>query len=332
MRLDAVLAAPLADVPAVAREAERLGLGALWASELARDPLLGCAAAAISTERIEIGTAIVVAFGRSPLTVAHAAWELADASGGRFVLGLGSQIRPHIEKRYSMPWGAPIPRMRDFVGALRDIWATWRTGAPLRHRSRHYTHILMSPAFTPPHHEHAIPVGLAAVGPRMTALAGEIADGLIIHPFTTPAYFDATTLPALEEGLARSSRTRADVWTQCATFVLFEGEPELERVEAETRLSIAFYGSTPSYRGVLESVGRAEVAERLHELSRAGRWGEMAALVDDDLLDAFAVRGRLEQVPALLEERWGSKLDRVAPYFGWPRSDPNRLAQLLRSR
>lgn len=332
MRLDAVLAAPLGHVPGAAREAEHLGLGGLWSSELARDPLLACAAAVTATERIEIGTAVVVAFGRSPLTVAHAAWELADASGGRFVLGLGSQIRPHVEKRYSMPWGAPIPRMRDFVAALRDIWATWRTGAPLRHRSRHYTHILMSPAFTPPRHDHEIPIGLAAVGPRMTALAGEIADGLVVHPFTTPAYLDGTTLPALEGGLARSGRARSDIWTQCAAFVLFEGEPELERVEAETRLSIAFYASTPSYRGVLESIGRADVADRLHELSRAGRWTEMGARVDDDLLDAFAVRGTLEEVPALLEERWGRRLDRVAPYFGWPPSDPDRLAALLRSR
>src|SRR5215211_4691667 len=182
MRLDAVLEAPLAGAPDAAREAESLGLGGLWASELARDPLLACAVAAGATSRIEIGTGILVAFGRSPMTVAQAAWELADAAGGRFVLGLGSQVRPHVEKRYSMPYGAPVARMRDFVAALRAIWETWRTGAPLRHRSRHYTHILMSPAFTPPRHAHPVPIGLAAVGPRMTQLAGEIADGLLVHP------------------------------------------------------------------------------------------------------------------------------------------------------
>lgn len=332
MRLDAVIHAPLASVPEAAREAERLGLGGLWASELARDPLLACAVAATATERLEIGTAIVVAFGRSPLTVAHAAWELADASDGRFVLGLGSQVKPHVEKRYSMPYGAPVARMRDFVSALRDIWATWRTGTPLRHRSRHYTHILMSPAFSPPRHRHPIPIGLAAVGPGMTQLAGELAEGLLVHPFTTPSYLDGTTLPALARGLARSGRSRADVWIQCAAFVIFEGEPDEARIEAETRAAIAFYGSTPSYRGVLKSIGREDVAEQLHALSRAGRWGEMAAVVDDELLAAFAVRGRLEDVPRLLSERWGDRLQRVAPYFGWPARDPERLAGLLRTR
>jgi probable F420-dependent oxidoreductase len=325
LRLDVALSEPLGETADAARLAERLGFGGVWASELGRDPLLACAVAAGATRRIEIGTAVVVAFGRSPMTVATGAWEIAGASGGRFVLGLGSQIRPHIEKRYSMPWSSPVPRMRDYVSALRDIWAAWRTGERLRHRSEHYTHILMTPAFMPPPHAHAIPIGLAAVGPRMTALAGEVADGLVVHPFTNPAYFDAVTAPALAEGLARSGRRREDVWTQCAAFVVAEGEPETESVVARTRRSIAFYGSTPSYRGVLEAVGRGELYERLHDLSRAGRWGEMATLVDDELLDAFTVRGPAQELPARLEERWGGRLDRVAAYYGWPARDRERL-------
>jgi probable F420-dependent oxidoreductase len=204
------------------------------------------------------------------------------------------------------------------VSALRDIWAAWRTGERLRHRSEHYTHILMTPAFVPPGHEHAMPIGLAAVGPRMTALAGEIADGLVVHPFTNPAYFDSVTAPALEEGLARSGRSRSDVWTQCAAFVVADGEPEHESVVARTRQAIAFYGSTPSYRGVLEAVGRGDLHERLHELSRTGRWADMAALVDDELLNAFVVQGPAEELPRRIEERWGGRLDRVAAYFGWP--------------
>jgi probable F420-dependent oxidoreductase len=257
------------------------------------------------------------------MTVATAAWEIAGSSGGRFVLGLGSQIRPHIEKRYSMPWSNPVPRMRDYVAALRDIWAAWRTGERLRHRSEHYTHILMTPAFVPPPHEYGIPIGLAAVGPRMTALAGEVAEGLLVHPFTNPAYFDSVTAPALAEGLARSGRSRSEVWTQCAAFVIPEGEPETERVVAQTRQAIAFYGSTPSYRGVLEAIGRGDLHERLHELSRTGRWAEMTALVDDGLVDAFAVRGPADELPARLAERWGGRLDRVAAYFGWPRREPD---------
>lgn len=331
MRLDAVLEAPLAGAGEAARQAESLGLGGIWASELARDPLLACAVAVGATSRIEIGTGVVVAFGRSPMTVAQAAWELADTSAGRFVLGLGSQVKPHVEKRYSMPYGAPVARMRDFVAALRAIWETWRTGAPLRHRSRHYTHILMSPAFTPTRHDYAIPVGLAAVGPRMSALAGEVADGLLVHPFTTPAYMDGTTLPALERGLEQSSRARGDVWIQCAPFVVFEGEPDEARIEAETRAAIAFYASTPSYLGVLGSIGREDVGERLSALVRAGRWDELAGVVDDDLLDAFAVRGHLDEVPRLLRERWGDRLDRVAPYFGWPARDPDRVAAVIQA-
>jgi probable F420-dependent oxidoreductase len=221
--------------------------------------------------------------------------------------------------------------MRDFVAAVRDIWSAWRTGERLRHRSRHYTHILMPPAFRPRHHEHAIPIALAAVGPRMTALAGEVADGLLLHPFTTPAYVDATTLPALERGLGRSGRTRADVWIQCAAFVLFDDEPGLARMEAETRRAIGFYGSTPSYRPVLASIGRTAVADRLHALSRQGRWEEMTQLVDDDLLGAFAVRGPLEEIPARLQARWGERLDRVAPYLGWPQTAPERLRRALAS-
>ena len=325
MRVDVVLSEPLGGAAAAARRAERDGFGGVWASELGRDPLLACAVAAGATGRVELGTAIVVAFGRSPMTVATGAWEIAGASGGRFVLGLGSQIRPHIEKRYSMPWSSPVARMRDYVTALRDIWAAWRTGEPLRHRSRHYTHILMTPAFVPPHHEHEIPIGLAAVGPRMTALAGEVADGLVVHPFTNPAYYDTVTAPALEEGLARSGRTRGEVWVQCAAFVVADGEPDTERTVAQTRQAIAFYGSTPSYPGVLEAVGRGDLHERLHELSRAGRWADMAALVDDELLDVFAVRGPADELATRLEERWGGRLDRVAAYFGWSTRAPHRL-------
>lgn len=327
--MDVALSGPLAEAAAEARAAERAGFGGVWASELGRDPLLACAAAAGATERIDVGTAVVVAFGRSPMTVATAAWELAGASGGRFVLGLGSQIRPHVEKRYSMPWGNPIARMRDYVHALNDIWAAWRTGGRLRHRSEHYTHTLMTPAFTPPHHKHAIPIALAAVGPGMTALAGEAADGLLVHPFTNPAYFDATTAPALERGLARSSRSRHDLWTQCAAFVVFEGEADTERVVEETRRAIAFYGSTPSYRGVLEAIGRGDLHSTLHGLSRGGRWDEMKALVDDELLEAFAVRCRLADARAALKERWGGRLDRVAPYFGWPARAADDLRRTL---
>ena len=286
--------------------------------------------ATLRTERIQVGTAIAVAFARNPMTVAYAAWDLAACSEGRFVLGMGTQVRAHVVRRYAMPWGAPVERMRDFVGALRAIWSTWRTGERLQYEGPYYQHTLMTPVFSPPRHEHPIPVAVAAVGPRMTELAGEICDGVILHGMTTLAYLDEVSLPALNAGLERSGRTRDDVFCSCPIFMIMgDDEETIDEYRRRTREQVAFYASTPAYRAILESAGYGELQPELQALSRAGRWQEMGGLIEDSLLDQIAVTGTPEQMPSLVRARFGTRFDRVSSYHGWQIADRDRLSAIL---
>ncbi|HEY8547529.1 MAG TPA: TIGR03617 family F420-dependent LLM class oxidoreductase [Acidimicrobiales bacterium] len=313
-----------------ARWAEDRGFDAVWATESVTDGFLQSLSAVQATERIPVGTAIVVAFARNPMTTAYAAWDLAAVSGGRFVLGLGSQVRQHIERRFSMPWSDPVERMRDYIAALRAIWTCWRDGERLAHEGPYYRHTLMNPVFTPPRHEHRIPVAVAAVGPRMTRLAGEVCDGVILHGMTTVEYLDRVTLPALDAGLAASGRTRADVFLSLPVFmVMGDSDEELERARARAREQIAFYASTPAYRAVLESVGYGDLQPELQRLSREGAWQAMSDLIDDRLYDAIAFTGRPEDMPRLVRDRLGDRIDRTSSYFGWPVMEPDRLAEIL---
>jgi probable F420-dependent oxidoreductase len=319
----ALLSTGIDDVAGTARELEARGYAGVWASETDHDPFLPLLSAGQATTRLQVGTAIAVAFARSPMTLAMTAHDLQRYTRGRFVLGLGSQVKPHVERRFSMPWSPPVDRMREYVAALRAIWAAWQDGSRLRFQGEHYRHTLMTPMFSPAEHEWgAPPVHLAAVGPNMTRLAGEVADGLLVHGFTTARYLRERTLPALEEGLAASGRTREQVTVSLPGLVV-SGSTDAERSEAAAavRATIAFYGSTPAYRPVLELHGWEGLADALHGLSigrREDKWTAMRDLVDDEVLAAFAVVAEPDQLAAGVQERYGGLVDRFSVYASYP--------------
>jgi probable F420-dependent oxidoreductase len=304
-----------ADLPAEARRLEEAGYDGAWTAEVAHDPFLPLAVAAAATSRISLGTSIAVAFARSPMNTAYIANDLQAASQGRFILGLGSQIKAHITRRFSMPWGRPAPQMREYILALRAIWAAWNEGAPLEVRGEYYSHTLMTAMFRPqPHSYGPPPVFLAAVGAAMTRVAGEVCDGLVVHGFTTERYLREVTLPALAEGAARSGRKREDIQVTCPGFVVLDdGTDTAARITA-TRRQIAFYGSTPAYKPVLELHGWGDLADQLHALSVTpdeARWAAMGELITDDVLNAFAVVGSPADAGAELKRRYGDIVDRV---------------------
>jgi probable F420-dependent oxidoreductase len=319
----ALLSTGFDDVPATARDIEARGYSALWASEVAHDPFLQLLAAGQATERLQVGTAIAVAFARSPMTLATTAYDLQRYTRGRFVLGLGTQIKAHVERRFSMPWTAPAARMREFIGALHAIWDAWQHDVPLRFQGEHYRHTLMTPMFSPPAHEWgAPPVYLAAVGPLMTRLAGEVADGLLVHGFTTERYLRERTLPALEEGLSAAGRDRSEVAVTLPGLVVSGGtEEEMATAAAAVKATIAFYGSTPAYRPVLELHGWENLAEELHTLSvgrREDKWTAMRDLVDDEVLGTFAVVAGPVDVAAEVRRRYDGLVDRFSVYASYP--------------
>jgi len=297
-----------------ARHAESAGYDGWWAAETQIDPFLGCAVAAERTDGIELGTAIVVAFARNPMTVALQANDVHALSGGRFHLGLGSQIKPHITKRYSMEWSKPAARMREFVLAIRAIWDTWGTGAPLDFRGDFYTHTLMTPFFDPGPNPHGNPpIWLAAVGPLMTRTAGEVADGMLCHGFSTERYLREVTLPALEEGRTRTGRTMEGFGISAPAFVVArDSEEEIAAGAAGVKQQIAFYGSTPAYRPVLELHGWGDLQDELNAMTKRGEWDRMPELIDDEMLHTFAVIGTPEEAIAELDRRYGDVCTRVA--------------------
>jgi len=315
---------------ATAQEAERLGYDGVWSAEAAHDPFLPLLLAAEHTERIELGTGIAVAFPRSPLHLAHLGWDLQAFSRGRFLLGLGSQIKAHVEKRYSATWSRPAARMRELILAVHAIWDAWNNRTKLDFRGELYTHTLMTPFFDPGPNPYGNPkVFLAGVGPLMTEVAGEVADGFFAHGFTTERYLREATLPALARGLATSGRTRADVEISCPVFVV-TGTTDEEVAQARKGVceQIAFYGSTPAYLPVLELHGWGDLQGELNALSKRGEWEEMGRRIDDDVLDAFAVVAPPDKVPELVHQRYGDLLDRMSFYAPYE-SDPERWGAVL---
>lgn len=290
-----------------ARRAEAGGCDTWWATETKPDVFLAAAVAAGATERIRIGTGIAVALARNPMNVAIQANDLHLYSQGRFVLGLGSQIKAHITKRFSMPYSAPAARMREYVMAIRAIWEAWETGEKLDFRGDFYSHTLMTPMFDPGPNEHGNPpIHLAAVGPLMTEVAGEVADGIVVHAFSTERYLREVTLPAVQRGAEKAGRSLDGFEINCPGFVVI-GDTAEDRAEALAlaRRQIGFYGSTPAYRAVLELHGWGAAGDELETLSKTGGWDRLPEVVDDEMLDAFAVIGTADEVAAELESRFG---------------------------
>ena len=329
MKVDAGLNATLAEVPERVRDLEDLGFDAAISIETSHDPFLQLLLAAEHSRSIELMTSIVVAFARNPMTTAISAHDIQAYSGGRFLLGLGSQIKPHITKRFSMPWSHPAARMREYILALRAIWATWYRGERLDFRGEFYTHTLMTPFFTPTDTQHGPPkVILAAVGPLMTEVAGEVADGMIAHGFTTRAYMEQVTLPALARGLAKSGRRREDFQLCYPAFVVSgRTEEEMRATRRAVRKQVAFYGSTPAYRGVLEQHGWGELQDELNAMSKRGLWDEMGERIGDDVLSEFATVAEPERLADQLLARYGGKVDRMV--VGLPFLDEDQQAAVV---
>ena len=331
MLVDSGIPSDLNRVPEAVRAAEEAGYDGVWAAETAHDPFLPLALAAEHSDSLELGTGIAVAFARSPMNLAVLANDLHRYSGGRFMLGLGSQIKPHIEKRFSMPWSHPADRMRELVLAMRAIWDSWNNGVRLSFRGDFYTHTLMTPFFDPGPNPHGTPkVFLAAVGGRMTEVAGEVADGMLLHSFTTERYLREVTLPSLETGWARAGRKRSDFQIALTSFVVTGAdEAQLARTDQAVRQQIAFYGSTPAYRSVLELHGWGDLQTELNSLSKQGRWEDMGRLIGDDVVDAFAVVSEdATQVPARLRERFSGLVDRMS-FYGLAGVDSSALTPLV---
>jgi probable F420-dependent oxidoreductase len=321
--LGPTLSHDLASFGARAVELEEAGYAGILTAETNHDPFLPLLLAAQTTSRVELVTSIAVAFARSPMTLANTAYDLQAYSGGRFVLGLGSQIKPHIEKRFSMPWSHPAARMRELIAAMRAIWDCWQNGTRLDFRGDFYTHTLMTPFFDPGPNPHGIPkVFLAGVGNLMTETAGEVCDGFICHSFTTERYLREVTVPALERGRQKVGKALDDFEISGPAFVVTGAdEAAFEKAKKGTREQIAFYGSTPAYRPVLELHGWGDLQGDLNRMSKEGRWEEMGTLIDDEILHTFAVVAEPAEVAGEFRKRYGdivSRLTFYAPYQADP--------------
>jgi probable F420-dependent oxidoreductase len=330
MKLDSSLPKDLPGTERLARELEEAGYDGIWIGETNHDPFLQVLRASEGARTIQIGTAIAIAFARTPMTTAHLGYDLAEYTGGRFALGLGSQVKAHIERRYSMPWSHPAARMREFVLALRAIWSAWQDGTPLAFDGDYYHHTLMTPFFSPERHAYGPPpVLVAAVGERMTEVAGEVADGLFFHAFSTRRYLEEVTFPALRRGWAAGGRSAEGFDIVGPTFVTAGRTPEeLDVAIRGTKDQIAFYASTPAYRPVLDLHGWGDLQPELTSLSKQGRWSEMGGLIDDSMLAEFSVVGTPEVVGRGLRDRYEGVATRIRIYATYD-ADPAMWPALL---
>ncbi|MDI3339438.1 MAG: TIGR03617 family F420-dependent LLM class oxidoreductase [Sphaerobacter sp.] len=314
MQIETVLGdAPLAALPALARHAEALGFDGIAQPELRHDPFVALALAAPATTRVQLATSVAIAFPRSPMVVAYQARDLQDLSGGRFVLGLGTQVKGHIERRFSTVWDAPGPRLREYAQALRAIWRTWQTGEPLDFQGRYYAFTLMTPEFSPgPSAYPPIPIEIAAVNPYNARLAGELCDGLRVHPMTTPAYLRDVLWPAVRQGAARAGRDLRTFRMVGGGFIATGAdEAAVQAAREEARYRIAFYASTRTYLPVLEHHGWADLNPRLRRLIAEQRWDALASVIPDDVLDAFCVSGTYDTIATRVRERLEGLVDVV---------------------
>lgn len=335
MKLDAGLLAPdLKSVPEFARAAEEAGYAGLWSFETQHEAFLPLAVAAAVTNRINLGTSIAVAFPRSPMITAHIAWDLAKASDGRFILGLGSQVKAHNERRFSVKFESPAPKLREYVLALRAIWDTWQNGTLLKFKGEFYEFSLMTPFFSPGPIEHPdVPVYIAAVNQMMCRVAGEVCDGLHVHPFHSPKYIRDYVLPAVREGQKRSERSRVPFTLASSCFVIVgDTEAERSKMAEEVRQQLSFYASTRTYEPVLAAHGWESLTRELHQKSLDGDWKGMAGLIKDEMLEVFATFGTWEDLGAKLRARYNGLLDRVSLYSvrGTSALGEARLLQFVR--
>jgi len=304
----------LQKVPAAVRQIEADGYDGVTTLENRHNPFLPLAVAATSSERLQLSTGIAIAFARSPMTVANIGWDLQAASGGRFVLGIGSQVKGHNERRFSVPWSAPAPRMREYVEALRAIWRCWKDDTPLAYEGEHYRFTLMTPNFVPEAMEAPPPpVTIAAVGPAMLKVAGEVCDGVRLHAFCTRRYLENVVLPRLEAALAASGRSRARFEVSGGGFLATGADDEtVAKMVDWVRYRVAFYGSTRAYWPVLEQHGLEDLGLKLNRMVREGAWDRIAGEVSDDVVRLFAAVGRHDEIAAAVAERFAGVADAIS--------------------
>ncbi len=330
MKVDGALLAGVEAAAAQAQEIEAMGYDGAFTLEGAHDPFLPLLLAAEHTRHLELATGIAVAFSRSPMHLANLGWDLQSFSKGRFILGLGSQVKAHVEKRFSAQFSRPAARMRELILAIRAIWHCWEMGEKLDFRGEFYTHTLMTPIFNPGRNPYGNPkIYLGALGERMTEVAGEVADGLLVHPFHTSRYVREYQLPAVERGRTNSKLTQKSFDFSVAVMTI-TGRSVAERAQAKLHIRrlLAFYASTPAYRPPLDAMGRGDLQPRLNAMSKQGLWNEMAELMDDELVEAFAVCGTPSEIPALIYKRVGDFATRVSLYAPYP-TDPTLWPEIV---
>ena len=332
LKIDSSLMLSPSRVGSMAAELEKVGFDGAYTFEGQGDPFIGVAAAAMTTERMDLMTSIAVGFARNPMSLAYLGTDLQDLSGGRFILGLGTQVKAHVERRFSMPWSRPAARMRELVLATQAIWSSWKTGERLNFVGDFYQHTLMSPTFSPDMTElDAPPIFLAGVGPKMTEVAGEVGDGFFIHPFHTADSLQRLSIPALHRGFAAAGKNAAaiDKYVISAQAITATGlnEEELTAAVASARHQIAFYASTPAYLPVLEVHGLEGMQTEANSLMKSGKWEALGELVSDDILHRFALVGEPADVARQLHTRFDGVVDRVSPVIYAPRTE--LLAVLL---
>jgi len=330
MKIDA----PLYSFDAPEDEVRRLeakGYTGAFTYEGPHDPFFPLLLASRASQTIDLYTAVAIGFARNPMILAHIGWDLQALSKGRFMLGLGTQIKPHIEKRFGMPWSKPATRMKEMVLAIKEIWRCWETDERLDYRGEIYQHTLMTPMFNPGPAEYGLPpIFLAGVGPRMTEVCGEVADGFLTHPFSTAKSFEELTLASLDRGLEKAGRGASDLEISLQIMICTgANDEEIERSRASTKQQIAFYGSTPAYRPVLECHGWGELQPELNAMTKQGKWGEMDALISDELIEEIAVCAPIGEVGKRVRERSQGRADRVSLVAHWTR-DPDLWDDVVR--
>lgn len=318
MKFDAsLLVHDLDQMPALARFADDTGFDGIWTFETSHEPFLPLVLAAEHSSRLNVGTSIAVAFARSPTILASISWDLARFSKGRFILGLGTQVKGHNERRFGVKWDKPVEKMREVILAVRATWDCWQNQTRLNFQGEYFKLTLMTPFFSPePHEYHRIPIFIAGVNRRMCQLAGELCDGFHVHPLHSARYLDEVVLPNIEQGLAKAGRPRHEIELSSSIFVIPTDDPKgAARYESEVRRQISFYASTPPYRPVFDLEGWGDTADQLKNMAARGRWDEMPALITDEMLDRLALRGGWAELPGKVLKKYAGLLDRVSYYF-----------------